>query len=138
MGGPGRAWRVVAGGRGFVWLALAVATVFVLPVLAVVVNVFAPSGGAWSHLVDTVLPHYIANTLWLVLGVGLGVPVIGAGTAWLVTMCRFPGRRVFEWALILPLAVPAYVMAYTYTDFLHTPTPTSCSSPGRCRACCAT
>ena len=92
---PGRAWRYVGGGRGFVWLSLAVATLFVLPVLAVVVNIFAPSGGAWSHLAGTVLPHYIANTLWLVLGVGLGVPVIGAGTAWLVTMCRFPGRRVF-------------------------------------------
>ena len=118
-GGPARTWRVVAGGRGFVWLALAIATFFVLPVLAVVINIFAPSGGAWSHLAATVLPHYIANTLWLVLGVGLGVPVIGAGTAWLVTMCRFPGRRIFEWALILPLAVPAYVMAYTYTDFLQ-------------------
>ena len=116
---PARAWRYVGGGRGFVWLSLAVATLFVLPVLAVVVNIFAPSGGAWSHLAGTVLPRYIANTLWLVLGVGLGVPVIGAGTAWLVTMCRFPGRRVFEWALILPLAVPAYVMAYTYTDFLQ-------------------
>jgi iron(III) transport system permease protein len=116
---PARAWRYVGGGRGFVWLSLAVATLFVLPVLAVVVNIFVPSGGAWSHLAGTVLPRYIANTLWLVLGVGLGVPVIGAGTAWLVTMCRFPGRRVFEWALILPLAVPAYVMAYTYTDFLQ-------------------
>ncbi len=111
--------RAVGGGRGFVWLSLAVATLFVLPVIAVVVNIFAPSGGAWSHLAATVLPRYIANTLWLVLGVGLGVPVIGAGTAWLVTMCRFPGRRIFEWALILPLAVPAYVMAYTYTDFLQ-------------------
>ena len=116
---PIRAWRRVGGSRGFVALSLAVAILLVLPVLAVVVNIFAPSGGAWAHLAETVLPRYIANTLWLVAGVGLGVPVIGAGTAWLVTMCRFPGRRLFEWALILPLAVPAYVMAYTYTDLLQ-------------------
>ncbi len=107
------------GGRGFTWAALAIAGLFVLPILAVMVNIFAQSEGTWAHLVETVLPRYVSNTLWLVFGVGLGVPVIGAGTAWLVTMCRFPGRRVFEWALILPLAVPAYVMAYTYTDFLQ-------------------
>jgi len=116
---PARAWRRVGASRTFVLLSLAVALLFVLPILAVVVNIFATSEGAWSHLAGTVLPQYVANTLWLVLAVGLGVPVIGVGTAWLVTMCRFPGRRVFEWALILPLAVPAYVMAYTYTDFLQ-------------------
>ena len=52
------------------------------------------------------------------IGVGVGVLVIGAGTAWLVTLCRFPGSRLFEWALLLPLAAPAYVLAYTYTDLL--------------------
>lgn len=125
-GGPSRPPRAGrrtaprgAAGRGFIWAALAIAGLFVLPILAVVVNVFADSEGTWSHLAATVLPLYVSNTCWLVLGVGLGVPVVGAGTAWLVTMCRFPGRRLFEWALILPLAVPAYVMAYTYTDFLQ-------------------
>ena len=52
------------------------------------------------------------------VGVGVGVLVIGIGTAWLVTMCRFPGSRLFEWALLLPLAAPAYLLAYTYTDWL--------------------
>src|ERR687885_1774133 len=51
------------------------------------------------------------------IGVGVGVLLIGVGTAWLVTLCRFPGSRLFEWALLLPLAAPAYVLAYTYTDF---------------------
>ncbi|NIA69500.1 iron ABC transporter permease [Pelagibius litoralis] len=78
-----------------------------------------PSSATWTHLASTVLPRYLVNTAVLVLGVGLGVPIIGTGTAWLVTMCRFPGRRFFEWALILPLAVPAYVIAYAYTDFLQ-------------------
>ena len=82
-------------------------------------------------MAETVLPEYIVNTLSLVIGVGLGVMIIGTATAWLVTMCRFPGRKIFEWALILPLAVPAYVMAYAYTDLPPV-------RRGRCRACCAT
>lgn len=107
-------------GRGpLAWTALAIAGLFMIPVLSVLVNVFAPGPSAWRHLADTVLGSYVANTLWLVLGVGFGVSLGGVGTAWLVTMCRFPGRRVFEWTLILPLAVPAYVMAYTYTDLLQ-------------------
>jgi iron(III) transport system permease protein len=105
--------------RPFTLAALAVAALFVVRVVTVLANLFASSEGTWAHLAATVLPRYVANTAWLVLGVGLAVPVIGAGTAWLVTMFRFPGRRLFEWAMILPLAVPAYVMAYTYTDFLQ-------------------
>ena len=101
------------------WAALAIACLFAVPVVSVLINVFVPGTGTWQHLADTVLPRYVMNTLWLVLGVGVGVIIGGVGTAWLVTMCRFPGRSVFEWALILPLAVPAYVMAYTYTDFLQ-------------------
>jgi len=110
-------------GRGrsgvLTWSALAIAAVFAIPVLSVLANVFVPSSGVWQHLAETVLAKYLANTAWLVLGVGVGVFIGGVGTAWLVTMCRFPGRWIFEWALILPLAVPAYVMAYTYTDFLQ-------------------
>ncbi len=101
------------------WASLFIAALFSIPVVSVLANVFVPSDGAWRHLAETVLPGYIANTFMLVLGVGCGVLILGLSAAWLVTMCRFPGQRVFEWALILPLAVPAYVMAYTYTDFLQ-------------------
>ena len=89
-----------------------------LPVLVVAGHVFVPAGAIWDHLAATVLPRYLANTLWLALGVGAGTLVIGVGTAWLVTMCRFPGRAVFEWALLLPFAVPTYVAAYAYTGLL--------------------
>jgi len=65
------------------------------------------------------LPDYVMNSLGLILGVAYGVITIGITTAWLTTMCRFPGRRVLEWALLLPMAMPAYVMAYAYTDFLQ-------------------
>lgn len=111
------------GGRGgqgpLPWIVITIAALLALPVFSVVSSIFMEGGDAWHHLLTTVMPGYLTNTLLLVLGVAIGVPIIGAGTAWLVTMCNFPGRWFFEWALILPLAVPAYVMAYTYTDFLQ-------------------
>ena len=113
-----------SGGAGFWprgplgWSAIFVALVLAAPILAVLASLFSESEGAWRQLADSVLPTYIANSLWLSLGVGFGVLVGGVSSAWLVTMCRFPLRRFFEWTLILPLAVPAYVMAYAYTDFL--------------------
>ncbi len=96
-----------------------VAVLVAAPVLVVLSSVFTPAGEVWSHLASTVLPGYVRNSLWLMAGVGLGSLVIGVGLAWLATMCRFPGKRVFEWALLLPMAVPAYILAYTYTDFLQ-------------------
>lgn len=97
-----------------------VAALAALPVVSVGLNLFVGgTSDTWTHMTQTVLPEYIANSLWLCLGVGLGVGLIGVSTAWLTTMHEFPGRRFFEWALVLPLAVPAYVMAYVYTDFLQ-------------------
>ncbi|WP_188873739.1 ABC transporter permease [Iodidimonas muriae] len=90
-----------------------------LPVTTVVAHLFMAGGDSWAHLMATVLPRYIANSLWLVMGVGLGTFLVGTGAAWLVTLFDFPGRRQFEWAMILPLSVPAYVLAYAYTDFLQ-------------------
>ena len=105
------------GGLGI--LALAIAALILAPVAAVVANVFVPSETTWSHLASTVLPGYVWSTLVLLLGVAFGVTTMGVTTAWLVTTCRFPGSRVLEWAVILPLAMPAYVMAYAYTDWLQ-------------------
>lgn len=100
--------------------ALVTAGLIAIPLLTVLASVFSGAASeTWTHLVDTVLPSYIVNTLYLCLGVGVGTIVLGTTAAWLVTMHDFPGRRVFEWALVLPLAVPTYVMAYTYTDLLQ-------------------
>jgi iron(III) transport system permease protein len=96
-----------------------IALLVALPVLIVGSRIFLPSHGVWEHLAGTVLGTYLANTLTLALGTAGGVLVIGVGTAWLVTMCRFPGQRWLEWALLLPMAMPAYVMAYVYTDLLQ-------------------
>ncbi|MFN4326553.1 MAG: ABC transporter permease [Azonexus sp.] len=99
---------------------LIVAALAGLPVASVGLNLFVGGTSAtWAHLAATVLPEYIANSVWLCAGVGGGVALVGVTTAWLTAMHDFPGRRVFEWALVLPLAVPAYVMAYVYTDFLQ-------------------
>jgi iron(III) transport system permease protein len=101
-------------------IALAIALLAGMPVVSVGLNLFVSgTSDTWTHLVQTVLPDYLFNSLWLCLGVGVGVAIVGVATAWLTAMHEFPGRRIFAWALVLPLAMPAYVMAYVYTDFLQ-------------------
>lgn len=102
------------------WTTSAAASILLLalPVAVVGLGLLSPSGRTWGHLASTVLPDYLLNTLLLGVGVGAATLVVGVGTAWLVETCSFPGRRVFEWALILPLAVPAFVAAYTYSGML--------------------
>ena len=96
-----------------------VAAVVAFPVVVVLANIFAPAGDVWRHLVDTVLWRYVGNTIVLAIGVGAGTLVIGGGLAWLCSMCRFPGRPLFEWALLLPLAVPTYAIAFTYAGMFE-------------------
>jgi len=98
---------------------LTIALIVVLPILWVVNLAMTPAGDIWSHLVETVLGQLIWTTLLLMTGVGLGTFIIGTATAWIVTMCRFPGQKIFEWALLIPMAVPAYVIAYVYTDLFE-------------------
>jgi iron(III) transport system permease protein len=99
--------------------AIAVAVALVAPLAVVCANLFVPGGQAWEHLVSTVLPDYALNSLVLVAMVAAGTTIVGVACAWLVASCEFPGRRVLEWALALPLAMPAYVIAYAYTDALQ-------------------
>ncbi len=95
---------------------MGIAVLIATPIFVVLSSIFTNQSETWEHLATTVLPTYITNSLLLMLGVSVGVLIIGVGTAWLVTMCEFPGSRIFEWALLLPLAAPAYLLAYTYTD----------------------
>lgn len=99
-----------------VWL---IAATVLLPIIAVLWLTFFPEENIWPHLFETVLPSYLSSTLLLMLGVGLLSAWLGISTAWVSTMYDFPGRRIFEWALLLPFAVPAYVIAYVYTDMLE-------------------
>lgn len=98
--------------------AVAIALVVLAPVAAVVVLALAPTGDLWVHLWTTALPRYLGNTLGLMAAVGVMAAVAGTGAAWLVTMYRFPGSRWLEWAMLFPLAIPAYVGAYAVVDFL--------------------
>ena len=99
--------------------AFLIATCVVLPVLCVVFLAFFPTENIWPHLLNTTLPRYFFNTLSLMLSVGAIAGVTGVVTAWLIVMYRFPGARVMEWLLLLPLAIPAYVGAYALVDFLE-------------------
>ncbi len=106
--------------RNIAWKAVLLCMAFLvaLPVLVIFGYVFVPANEVWEHLSSTVLPSYLSNSFWLACGTGLGVLLLGIPTAWLNSMCQFPGRRIFEWALLLPLAMPAYIIAYTYTGML--------------------
>lgn len=89
-----------------------------LPVITILALAASPTQNIWPHLIATVLPGYLWQTLLLLLGVGLITFVVGTATAWLVTMCQFPLRRMFQWASLMPMAMPGYIVAYTYVDFL--------------------
>ncbi len=103
------------------WLAAScvIAVLAVMPVLALLSQAVQGSEGLWAHLRDTVLATALPDTLILLLGVGLLAGLLGTTTAWLVSACDFPGRRLLEWALLLPLAMPTYIIAYAYLDILH-------------------
>jgi iron(III) transport system permease protein len=97
---------------------LSVAALLASPLLAVLAAFLQPSGLVWDHVLGVLVPRYLATTLQLGVGVAVLAAVFGAGCAWLVTMCRFPGRTILEPLLVTPLALPAYVLAYVYLDFL--------------------
>ncbi len=100
-------------------IAVLVAVLASLPIVAVFWLALFPEENIWPHLLSTVLPGYVLNTLLLLLGVAAGTLITGVGTAWLVTHYEFTGRRLFIWALLLPFAVPSYVIAFIYTDLLE-------------------
>ncbi len=108
--------RLVTGWRAVVVFIL---LLFVTPLFTILSSLFQSySSDTWSHLLETVLQSYIINSLVLMVGVGLGTFVIGVLCAWLVCLYDFPGRKIFEWALLLPMALPAYILAYSYTGLL--------------------
>ncbi len=95
-----------------------VSALLAIPVICILASVLISSGDVWSHLFETVLASYVLNSLTLVVGVGFLVLSLGIIPAWLITMYRFPGSKLLGWALLLPMAIPAYIIAYTYTGLL--------------------
>ena len=99
--------------------AAVIAIVVLMPILAIIWFAFHPTDNIWPHLIATTLPRYLSNTAILMVSVGALSAAIGTGAAWLVVMYRFPGRLWLQWALLMPLAVPAYVGAYALVDFFE-------------------
>ena len=89
------------------------------PIMAVIVSAIGDTSGLLRHLTYTVLPTYVTTTLSLMVAVGLIALLFGVTTAWIVSRYQFFGKKVIEWMLVLPAAIPAYIIAYCYTDFLE-------------------
>ena len=92
-----------------------ISIIFLIPILLILGSLLDGYSSTWNHLIETVLSEYISNSLALVCGVSLGVFILGVSTAWLITSCDFKGKHFFKWALILPLSIPPYIMAYAFT-----------------------
>ncbi|MBF7730101.1 ABC transporter permease [Pseudomonas sp. N040] len=98
--------------------ASAIAALVVLPLSVLLLSWQQVDTVIWAHLWQTQLPRLLGNTLQLVLGVGCGVVLLGVSLAWLTALCEFPGRRWLDWALMLPFAIPAYVLAFVFIGLL--------------------
>ncbi len=109
----GQSWR-----SGWIVAAAGLSLLSMVPLGGVAATALTATGETWQHLTETVLGEYLTNSLLLATGVGIVALVLGTITAWLTTMCRFPGGRHFAWALLLPLSAPGYLLAYTYAEFL--------------------
>ncbi len=118
LSSPRRVARTMSAETVLTWLAAAISLIVALPLLTIAVMSLSPAPGVWPHLLSTTLPYSVQQTLLLMAGVAVLTLITGAGTAWLVTMYRFPGRGLFDWLLILPLALPTYITAYCYGEFL--------------------
>jgi iron(III) transport system permease protein len=99
-------------------LAAAIAALVLLPLSVLLLSWGEVDGEIWQHLWDTQMPRLLGNTLSLVLGVGVGVTLLGVSLAWLTSLCEFPGRKWLDWALMLPFAIPAYVLAFVFVGLL--------------------
>jgi iron(III) transport system permease protein len=109
----------IAAPDGWTIASLALAAVLLMPIVAVGWMALNPTENIWPHLVAHALPIYLGNTLMLMALVGIGTAFLGTAAAWLVVMTDFPGRRMLEWALLAPLAMPAYIGAYALVDLLE-------------------
>lgn len=99
-------------------IVFSIAALVVLPLSVLVLSWHEINGEIWAHLWSTQMPRLIGNTLKLVVGVGIGVTLLGVSLAWLTSLCEFPGRRWLDWALMLPFAIPAYVLAFVFVGLL--------------------
>ena len=105
-------------GASLTWplAAIVIFLVVISPIAGLMITAFSSSPDTWQHLINTVLPRAVRVTLLLMLGVSAVSIIVGAGTAWLVTLYQFPGRGMFKWLLVVPLAMPTYLAAFCYVE----------------------
>ena len=108
-GGMNRGWQAAS---------LMLAFVVFMPLLVLSLSWLSVNADVWAHMASTLLPDVVLNTIVLLLGVSVGVLILGISLAWLTSMCEFPGRRFFDWALMLPFAMPAYVLAFVFLGLM--------------------
>lgn len=108
-----------AANRSWLFASTIIALLTVAPIVALVLIATQSSGDLWPHLISYVLPHALTQTALMLAGVSVIVVSVGTGSAWLVTAYDFRLRRLFEWALLLPLAIPTYIIAFAYLDLMH-------------------
>lgn len=101
--------------NGWLWISLIGAAVILLPIFSILAALFKPTNENWAHIQQFLLKDYALQTVWLLLGTGLATVIVGTGLAWLVAAYDFTGKRFFRWAFVLPLAIPPYIAAYTYS-----------------------
>ncbi|MEW6461006.1 MAG: iron ABC transporter permease, partial [Pseudomonadota bacterium] len=99
-------------------IVLAVAALVLMPLSVLLLSWHEVDPQIWAHLWQTQMARLIGNTLTLVIGVAVGVTLLGVSLAWLTSLCEFPGRRWLDWALMLPFAIPAYVLAFVFVGLL--------------------
>lgn len=114
-----RGGRATRGEQLWRLAALAIGLLVLAPLLSLAWHALQGGLDHWGHLFSHVLPTALRNTAGLLLGVGVLAAMLGVGAAWLVTAYDFPTRRILSWALLLPLAVPTYIVAFAYLDLLH-------------------
>lgn len=101
------------------WRSIVILLLVLTPIFTIIVKLFDKPGEHWGHIVSNLLPSYFYNSFVLLIGVGVFTFLIGVSMAWFVSVYEFPGRRYFEWLLILPLAFPSYMMSYSYVGILE-------------------
>lgn len=108
-----------SGSNAWRWVAALIAIPVLLPLLVILGSLFTPESDIWRHLFEFVLPEVLINTAWLIAGVALVAGLLGTSLAWFTAVTEFPGRRFFTWALMLPIAVPGYVLAFAAVGLLE-------------------
>jgi len=109
--------------NGWIAWSLVVALIVSLPLLIIFLNIFSDGGEVWQHILNNLLPSYVVNTVMLMAGVAILTFVFGVSTAWITSVYRFPGSDFFGWALILPIALPAYISGFTWAGIIDYTSP---------------